>query len=89
MTPEQERQLAAVHEFMLKMENSTTIPLNVGEAFRVRLAGELGLSVSAKGANSEDQAVDEGGVATYTVIGDPVGFLQVTIAGTDYNLPYY
>ena len=89
MTPEQERQLKAAHDFMLAMQNDTTIPFAVDGALRKRLENELGLSVSAKGADTEDQAVNEAGAGTYDVLGDPVGFLKVTIGGTVHNVPYY
>lgn len=98
MNEEEKRQFNSLMEKVknLEQENkklraNSTIPYSVEQAFRVRL-GDLGddeLAVSTKGANSENQAVNEGGLATYDVLGDPVGFLEVDLGGTVYYLPYY
>jgi hypothetical protein len=37
MTPEQERQLAEVYEFIQKLNSNTSIPYEVGEAFKKRV----------------------------------------------------
>jgi hypothetical protein len=71
------------------LKSSSTIPFEVDRAFRDRFRDILVLNVSSKNASSEDQAVDEGGISTYAVLGDPDGFLEVIIAGTPYYLPYY
>lgn len=47
------------------------------------------LATSAKGATSENQTVNEGGVASYAVLGIPTGYLQVTIDATAYYIPYF
>lgn len=72
-----------------KLRSSTTIPFDIDQAFRARLKSITGLSVSSKGVNTEDQAVNEAGVAAYDVLGDPDGFLEINIGGTIYYLPYY
>lgn len=89
MTPEQEQKLDELYEFMESMKASASIPFEVDAALRDRLSALTGLTVSGKGANSEDQTVDEAGAASYAVLNDPVGFLQVDIGGTTYYLPYY
>lgn len=44
---------------------------------------------STKGATSENQAVNEGGSATYNVLKAPDGFLQITINGVLYYIPVF
>lgn len=83
------QRIEKLEEELNKLRSSTTIPFEVDRAFRDRFKNILAISVSAKGASTEDQAVDEGGSATYSVMGDPDGFLQVSIAGTIYYLPYF
>lgn len=89
MTPEQEQKLNEVYESIQNLKSSSTIPFDVDGAFRDRLAGSLGLTVSSKGATEENQAVDEAGSGTYSVLGVPSGFLEINISGTTYYLPYY
>lgn len=87
MTPEQQKE---VYEWYKNMQASSTIPLTTDQAIRDRfLRGTLGLTVSAKGADTEDQGVSEGGSGTYDVMGDPDGFLEITINNTIYYLPYF
>lgn len=73
------------------LEAASTIPYNVEQALRQRLGmGSITvLTVSGKSTNSEDQTVDEGGAGNYSVLSDPAGWLQVTIASTVYYIPYY
>lgn len=47
------------------------------------------LSVSSKGSTTENKTVNEGGVATYNVLTQPDGFLEIEIAGTTYYVPYF
>ncbi len=89
MNEEDRQKFNEMYDFIQSLKNATTIPFDVDGAFRDRLSDSLDLMVSTKGANSEDQAVDEGGSATYDVLGDPAGFLEINIAGTVYYLPYY
>lgn len=86
MTPEQK--LNEVYEFMQKLKANATIPKDVGAAFQARLGSGV-LTVSSKGADTEDQAVAESGMDSYDVLGDPDGFLQITIDGAVYYLPYF
>jgi hypothetical protein len=50
-----------------------------------RSVGDLISTTSGKAAGSENQAVDEGGSATYNVLGAPDGFIRIG----DRNVPYY
>lgn len=79
-----EQRVAALEALIQSMQHLHTAP----QDFRKALT-DAGLSVSSKGASTEDQAVNEGGAAAYAVMGDPDGFLQVTIAGTIYYVPYF
>lgn len=84
-----DEQLEEMWNFIQSLKNGATIPYEVDAAFRSRFSRGIGLSVSAKGANTEDQAVNEAGSATFDVLGDPDGFLEVSINGTVYYIPYF
>jgi len=47
------------------------------------------LTTSAKSAGSENQIVNESGSSTYSVLSNPSGFLEITIGGTTYYIPYF
>lgn len=47
------------------------------------------VSSSTKGATSENQAVNEGGVGTYNVLKAPDAFLQISINGVLYYIPVF
>lgn len=89
MNDELEKKILALENWKKSLENSQSIPLNVNQAFARRLTGNLGLSSSSKSNSSENQAVNEGGAATYNVLKSPDGFLQITIDGTTYYIPYF
>lgn len=72
-----------------KLRSATTIPFEIGQAFRDRLRDINVISASTKDKDTEDQTVDEGGTATYEVLKEPDGFLQATINGTPYYIPFY
>lgn len=82
------KELETLKEEFNKLRSSTTIPYDIGVAFKERVSG-VQLAVSTKNLDSEDQSVDEGGAATYSVLGDPDGFLEITLGPTTYYLPYY
>ncbi len=87
MTPQERQQLDDLLTFKRNLEASYTIPKNVEDALSQRLA--LALSVSGHSATSKNQAVNESGSASYSVLGIPNGFLQTTIAGVTYYIPYW
>lgn len=91
MTPSERRKLEEIYSFMESLKASTSIPLEVDQAFRFRLGLDTVplTAVSSKNADSEDIPVDEGGAALYDVMGDPVGFLQLTLGNTTYYVPYF
>lgn len=74
-----------------KLSNATTIPFDVEGAFvkRLDLKAVTRVSVSSKSASSENQSVNEAGAAAYSVMKSPDGFLQVSVSGTTYYLPYF
>ena len=71
--------------------NSTDIPNNVEQAFRTRFQLDTynPIIVSAKSASSENQAVNEGGVAAYNVMKPPDAFIQITLNGAIKYIPIY
>jgi cell division septum initiation protein DivIVA len=85
-----QQQIDELKETLEKFTKSSTIPFEVGAAFADRIAGtQSPLLVSTKTASSEFQAVNEAGAAAYSVLKQHDGFLQITIDGTVYYLPYY
>lgn len=89
MTPQEKQEFEDMKRFVQALKSSNSIPLEVDRAFRARLSALFGLSVSTKGVDTEDVTVDESGAATYAVMNDPDGFLEVSINGTIYYLPYF
>lgn len=84
-----QEQVVKLTQRLDSLQSSTTIPFDVDRAFRDRFRDITGLSVSSKNLDSEDQAVNEGGASTYSVMGDPDGFLQITISNVAYYIPYF
>lgn len=74
-----------------ELKASSTIPLDVDAAFRSRFGIDSlsSLISSTKSATSENQAVNEGGSASYSVLKAPDGFLQVQISGVTYFIPIF
>ena len=89
MTPEEKQKLNEVYEFMQALKNSTTIPFEVDRAFRDRFRDILLLEVSSKGVDTEDVTIDAGSINVYTAMDDPDGFIQTTLSGTTYYIPYF
>jgi hypothetical protein len=91
MTPEQEQKLNEVYAFMQKLGNAATIPREVDVAITDRLKRKalLGLTVSGKDPDDEDQTVQEGGALSYSVLGDPDGFFEHTEGGTTRYIPFF
>lgn len=72
------------------LKNNATIPFDIGEAMKARILADAGVALtSSKVASSEDKSVNEGGIATYNVLNSPDGFLQITLLGNIYYLPYF
>lgn len=84
------KKIADLEAWKKSLEASKSIPLNVDRALRERLSNLSSLFLkSTKGADTEDETVDEGGVGIYAVMKDPDGFLETTINGTKYYIPYF
>jgi hypothetical protein len=66
------------------LNNPAEMDPNLVAALTERIAENFA-PTSGTGASANDQAVDEGGVDTYNVMGDPDGFF--TINGKD--VPYF
>ncbi len=85
-----EERVKKLESFIQAMSSSATIPFEVDGAIRTRFGiGKSTFSISAKAASSEWQPVDEAGTGTYDVAEPMVGFLQTSINGTIYQIPYY
>ena len=90
MNEQEKKQLAELLKWKSQMEASHSIPLNVDQAFRARFSViSTTIATSAKGATTENQAVNEGGVATYSVLKPPDAFVQVIVSGTTYYIPVF
>lgn len=92
MTPEELLQrIVELEREMQLLRAGSTIPFDIEKALRERL--RIGTfnptTLSAKGATTENQSVNESGVATYSVLKPPDAFLTITIGSTAYNIPVY
>lgn len=79
------RRIEELETWRRNMSASHSIPLENDQALRARLGGEL----SASTHTGETQAVDEGGMATYSVAAAANGFVQKNLNGTIIYIPYY
>lgn len=86
---ELQNEINELKEWKRQMESSHSIPLNIDQAFRARFLSASNIATSSKGATTENHAVNESGSSSYSVLGIPDGFIQVTISGTIYYIPYY
>lgn len=82
-------QIDALQKEFDLLKAASTIPYEVEQAFRTRLASLVNLSSSAKGATSESQTVQEAGASTYGVLKNPDLYLQITVNGTTYYIPAF
>jgi hypothetical protein len=86
-----QRQIDELRREVESLRNGASIPHDVEQAFRQRL--KIGtiptLSVSAKSATSENTPVDEAGSGSYSVLGIPNGFLEVSVGGAVKYIPIY
>jgi len=90
MNKEIEQLKTQIEELITKfnsLTNDTSIPFNVGEAFKIRVLGESG--PSGVSATAHNKVVNEAGFATYSVMDKPTGFVKITLQGTDYIIPYF
>jgi hypothetical protein len=85
---ELQRQIEALREELNSLKNSSTIPFDIGEAFRDRLETESA-TLNGTSTASYIQAVNESGSATYNVAKPMNGFLSIKVGGVTYKVPYY
>lgn len=73
------------------LEASATLPKPVEDAIRDRLRLDTftPLQTSSKGATSENQVVNEAGLATYSVLKPPDGWEQRSVGGTTQYYPFW
>ena len=78
-------------EWKASLESAERIPLEVDTAFRARLGSNDVEYDPTKASSSENQAVNEGGVAAYNVLKTPDAFLKFKDknSGTIYSIPSY
>lgn len=85
-----ESEVQELKDFIKLLQADTTIPFDVEGAFRKRLEDlALAVTTSSKSAGSENQAVNEAGMATYSVLGTPTGWLEIVLDNTTYYIPYF
>ena len=86
-----QEQIDILKEQLMLLQAGATIPHSVEVAFRDRLNIDsfTPVSTSSKVATSENQSVNEGGASSYSVLGIPDGFLQITINSTIYYIPIF
>lgn len=91
MTPQERQEFNIMKQKIESLENSATVSYEVESALRERfnINSFTPLTGSVKLATSENQAVNEGGTQSYSVLKTPDGFLQTTINGIVYYIPYY
>ena len=71
-----------------KLRNSTTIPLEVGEAMRERLQSAK-VTTNGTAASTETVSINEAGVAVKTASKPMDGFITVVVNGLSKKVPYY
>ena len=77
-------QLQAVEITLRSLQNPSEIDPLMVTAITEVVTGAFA-PISPKNANSEDQSVNESGSSSYTVLSDPVGFLEIN----NKHVPYY
>jgi len=70
------------------LNSSTTIPLDVGEAFKKRLQ-PASVDISTKTVASASKQVNEGGSAVYNVTKPMTGFIKILVNGIARDVPYF
>ena len=86
---ERDNKINELYAFMQNLSQASSVPFSVEGALKERIGKAIGLSLSLKGADTEDVAVNEAGSSSYSVMGDPTGFLEVNIGGIVYYVPYF
>jgi len=91
MNEEYKNRIEELERKFKALEAGGTLPKPVEDAIRERLRIDIisATTTSSKSTSSENQAVNEAGIATYSVLKTPDIFLQVTISGTIYYIPAF
>lgn len=79
-----ETQLAELKSLVVGMQNYNTIT----PEFR-NVLNRATIGTSGKASGSENQVVNEGGAATFSVLKPPDGFDQATVNGVVHYFPYF
>ena len=83
------QKIKKLEDFNQSLMASSSIPLQLDQAFRARFVSLGDITTSAKSASSENQAVSESGSSSYSVLKPPDAFVQVTLNATVYYIPVY
>lgn len=85
------QEVEALKAWKRSLESSHSIPLNIDQSFRARLIKNSGslLTTSGKSATSENQGVNESGALSYSVLGPPDKYVEITIGGVVNYIPAY
>lgn len=77
-----------LEKIILSLYSNTTLPFDIGEAFKKRLQPVSGDSNSTA-TTSYIQSVNESGASTYSVAKPMAGFITIVINGNIRLVPYY
>lgn len=85
------KEIASLRRQLSALYAAATLPFPVESAFRTRLNLNrfAVLTDSSKSASSENQAVDEAGAGSYSVLKPPDGFEERTVNGQTRYYPYW
>ena len=88
-----EAEVAELKRLVKSLSSFTTIPLNIEKAFKNRIAGDLQERITDITADFTppffDQAVNEGGVASYSVMTTPEYALKVKLGSIYVAIPAF
>ena len=88
MNEQEKQQLQELLNWKKSLESSHSLPLHFDQAIRGRFKFSE-VKTSTKASNSENRSVDEGGVATYSVLKAPDAFVEVLVGSTTYYIPVF
>lgn len=83
-----ENRISVLESTLKSLTSFSTIPLEIGEAFRNRLKVPSS-DTNDTAITSYVQAVNEAGSASYNVAKPMTGFITITINGDAKLVPYY
>lgn len=83
-----QEQIDSLQEQLNSLSSSSTIPFEIGEAFKDRIGGSEVIP-SSKTVASETQTINEGGIAIVTALDVPDSFGSVLVNGAIKYIPLY